>query len=126
MRHKIGPAAHNILVSDLADAGPLISFVSQVMCTDVSLRWSLQGWMFVNTTCPDFQQQYRLKFLQSLRNYSCRPSGYHISKVQTYTAVQNSGGPDELEFLLPERLSLADFTAIIGCLKCRGPSLQPS
>ena len=55
--------------------------------------------MFVNTTCPDFQQQYRLKFSQYLRNYSCRPSGYHISKVKTYIAVQYCGGPRTLTSL---------------------------
>ena len=55
--------------------------------------------MFVNTTCPDFQQQYRLKFSQYLRNYSCRPSGYHISKVELCTAVQYFGAPKTLTSL---------------------------
>ena len=49
--------------------------------------WGAQGYIFINTTCPTFQQDSSLRFSQTVRNYGCNPndyssSGYHVSKVQ--------------------------------------------
>ena len=53
-----------ILLPDWASAGLPTAPVKKRPAHECEQVLALcQGWMFVNTTCPDFQQQYRLKFL---------------------------------------------------------------
>ena len=44
---------------------------------------ALQGYIFISTTCPQFQQDSSLRFSQTVSNFGCNVSGgYRIGHVR--------------------------------------------